>query len=335
MGEAREPVNYAEEREMVGALIRLINPDDKTIYFLTGHGEHDPEGVGDQAYAYARRALVTQNYAVEKLNLLVNSQIPGDASVLVIAGPKKPISQSEVDLMADFLQNGGAVIVMEEPLPMTNFDTDFDPLASYLENTWGISLGGDLVVDLTSNQPLTAVANQYGTHRITEKMQGLVSFFPDARSVNISGPIDGVTQVELVLTATQSWAERDLAAIESDQDIAPDEGIDLLGPVSLAAAAEDLNTRARLVVFGDADFASDSRFNAYGNGDLFVYSLDWAAEKEDLISLTPRQSTQRILISPRQTVFNLIVLLLVFILPGIVVLVGGFVWYHLRRTTYP
>jgi hypothetical protein len=148
----------------------------------------------------------------------------------------------------------------------------------------------------------------------------------------VNQEINGIEQVELVYTADQSWAESDLEAIAADLEIAPDEGVDRLGPVPLVVAAENLGTQARMVVFGDADFASDSRFDAYGNGDLFINALDWAAEQENQISLTPRQQTQRLLIPPTQTVFNMIVLLLVFILPGTVVLVGGYNWFQRRKS---
>jgi ABC-type uncharacterized transport system involved in gliding motility auxiliary subunit len=48
-----------------------------------------------------------------------------------------------------------------------------------------------------------------------------------------------------------------------------------------------------VVVFGNSVFATDQAFDAYGNGNMFINSVDWAAEQENLINITPREQTQR------------------------------------------
>lgn len=337
MGEYQEQVTLVSEREMTAALVRLISPGEQAVYFLTGHGEYSPDEFGEQSYSSVKRALETKNYRVETLNLLALNRIPEDASVIVIAGPTRPISEGEVALLREFLDGGGALVVLAEPLPMTDFGDDPDPLADYLEEAWGIVLGKDMVVDLTSNQVYIAVANQYGDHLITQRLQGLVTIFPTARSVTVDRTVEEVDSDELVFTAPQSWAETDLNALmgtaeagESPQ-IAPDEDVDIIGPVPLSAAAENYINEGRLVVFGDSDFASDAFFNQYGNGDLLVNAIDWAAEQEDIINLTPRDSVTRLLVPPQQYVLNLILLGSVFIVPGAVLAAGVLAWVQRRR----
>jgi ABC-type uncharacterized transport system involved in gliding motility auxiliary subunit len=225
---------------------------------------------------------------------------------------------------------------MEEPLPLTEFGEDPDPMADYLVNKWGLTLGKDLVVDLSSNQPFFAVANQYGDHVITDKMRGIVTVFPTARSVTADSSATTAQLIDLVLTSERSWAETDLAALsaaESSQgpQIEPNEGVDLMGPVSIAAVIEDTSSTGRLVVFGDAEFASDTFFNEFGNGDLFVNATDWAAEQEELINLTPKEDIQRLLVPPGRYTMNLILLGSVFILPGTILVSGIVVWIRRRR----
>ncbi len=339
MGDRQEQLTTVEEREVTGALVRLLSPNSPAVYFLTGHGEFSPDETGDRAYSQVKDTLENKNYTVSTLNLLAENRIPEDAQVVVVAGPVQPVSQTEVDMLAAFVQSGGSLIVMEEPLPLTDFEVGNDPLADYLSQDWGIQYGNDLVVDLTSNQPFLAVANQYGQHVITDKMQGLVSFFPTARSVTVQGdaPEAGITDVELVNTAQQSWAETDLEAFSNSAEtgaapeINPDEGVDLLGPVSLAVVGDNSTTGGRVAVFGDAEFASDTYFTQFGNGDLFVNTVDWAAEQEQLINLTPKENTPRVLIPPQGYTMNLILLGTVFILPGAVLLSGIVVWAQRRR----
>jgi ABC-type uncharacterized transport system involved in gliding motility auxiliary subunit len=337
MGGSQEQVTLITERELTSSLVRLISPDEKALYFLTGHGEYSPDGPGEQTYSQVKAALERKNYRVETLNLLAMNAIPDDAVAIVIAGPTKPVSEGEVTMLAEYLDNGGGLIVLAEPLPLTDFGEDPDPLAEYLEESWGIVLGEDMVVDLTSTQPFVAVANQYGEHLITARMQGLITFFPTARSVTRSGGTGGASMDELVFTAPQSWAERDLAALVTSAEageqpqLAPDEGVDLIGPVPLAMAAEDFTSRARLVAFGDAEFPSDAFFSQYGNGDLLINAIDWVGEQEDLLNLTPKDSVSRILVPPQRYTLNLIMLGSIFVLPGSVLLAGVVVWIQRRR----
>jgi ABC-type uncharacterized transport system involved in gliding motility auxiliary subunit len=85
-----------------------------------------------------------------------------------------------------------------------------------------------------------------------------------------------------------------------------------------------------LVVFGDADFAIDANFGYLGNGDLLVNSIDWAAEQENLINLTPRAPTQRLLALPQTLTRGLLLLGAVFVPAGLV-LVGGIATWVSRR----
>lgn len=331
----QEVVSTVSEQEMTNALVRLISPEKRAIYFLSGHGEYDPEGSGDEAYSFTKRTLESKNYTVQKVSLLATNQIPADAKVMVVGGPRKPLDQAEVDLLAQFVANGGSLVVMQEPIPLTEFGEAADPLAGYLETNWGIVLGNDVIVDVTSNQAsLFAVGIEYGNHPIVQKLEGMYTIFPTARSVSINGTMTpGLTQVELVKTASQAWAETDIAALQSQNaQVAPDASLDLIGPVPMAVAAENFNSNGRVVVFGDADFATDGNFTAYGNGDMLVNSIDWAAGQEDLISLTAKDNTARKLsLPPQQWAMNLILLGVVVIIPGLPLASGIAVWVQRRR----
>jgi ABC-type uncharacterized transport system involved in gliding motility auxiliary subunit len=118
--------------------------------------------------------------------------------------------------------------------------------------------------------------------------------------------------------------------VSGNVEVSADPNVDIIGPVPLAAVGENFNADSRVAVFGDADFAADGNFVAYANGDLFVNSVDWAAGQEDLISLTPKDTTERFLAPPQSTTMNLILLGTVIILPGLA-LVGGIMVFFQRR----
>ena len=49
----------------------------------------------------------------------------------------------------------------------------------------------------------------------------------------------------------------------------------------------------RIVVFGDSDFASNGYLGIPGNRDLFLNSVNWLAQQENLISIRPRDPEDR------------------------------------------
>jgi ABC-type uncharacterized transport system involved in gliding motility auxiliary subunit len=328
MGDRQEKVTFPTEQQMTGAVVRLMS-EEVAAYFLTGHDEYSPEDSGDQSYAQMKSTLESKNYRVGMLNLLTTNQIPQDAGLIVIAGARKPLEASEIDLLRAYQQNGGALVVLAEPSLLTDFGDQPDTLAEYLVEDWNIVLGEDVVVDMTSAQVYQAYAASYdSTHAITSKMQRLATAFPTARSVQAISSADDVTLTPLVFTAAQSWAETDLAAVEAGLEFTGDDA-DLIGPVPLVVAGENSTHGARVVVFGDADFPIDANFGYLGNGDLIVNAIDWATEQEDLIDLTPRTPTTRLL-SPPQTLTRGLILLGAVLVPAGLVLVGG-VWTWLAR----
>ena len=338
MGDNQQIVTSVSEQDLTSGLIRLINPEKRVVYFLTGHGERSIDQADNKNYTVAKRVLESKNYTVNNLNLLADNKIPDDAKVIVINGPDKPVSQAEVTLLADYLAKGGSLVVMEEPVLFTNFGDSPDPLADYLTNSWGITLGKDIIADPTSimADPNTgalayAIGIEYGRHPITIKLAGSDTVLPTSRTVSVGTAPSGISSTILVKTGSQAWGETNLADIKAGKPVKYDEGPDLKGPVPLAVAAQDLQKNGHVVVFGDVDFASDAMFGKYANGDLFVKSVDWAAGQENIINLTPKQTKTRMMLPPQQTAMNLIMLGTVIIIPGMALVAGIGVFFQRRR----
>jgi ABC-type uncharacterized transport system involved in gliding motility auxiliary subunit len=108
----------------------------------------------------------------------------------------------------------------------------------------------------------------------------------------------------------------------------------MLGPIPIAAVGENSTTQARVVVFGNSDFASNA-YRTPGNQDLFLNAIDWSAKQEQLINLTPKADTQRSFVSSvikySAITTNLIFLGAVFLLPGAVIFAGVIAWVIRRR----
>ncbi|NPV57343.1 MAG: hypothetical protein HPY76_11825 [Anaerolineae bacterium] len=325
-----EQLTYVSEQEFLSAIIRLTNPGERIIYFLTGHGEYDPTGESDLTYSQFNQTLASKNYTVQKLNLISLAAVPENASAVVIAGPQQPLLESEIEAIKTYLSGGGSLVVFSEPYAVTGIDYDQDLLSSYLEHDWSILLGNDVIIDPNGNPPLVAIADSYSDHPITQKLSGYVTIFPTAHSVSSSVMPDSVSATILILTSNLAWGETDIASIEAGNPSFA-EGADLIGPVPVAIASTNTATGARVVVVGDANFADDNQFTAYGNGDLAINIIDWVAEQENLISITPRAQTTRVLLPPGQLGLGLLLLGSVFVLPGLVIVGGVTTWLQRKR----
>lgn len=335
LGDQKEQVSSADEQDIDSAIIRLNNPGQRVLYFLTGHGEHDPSGSGTDSFAQAQTMLENKNYQVKSLNLLDNPKIPDDALSIIIAGPKKPLTDQEVNLIKDYLAKGHSIVYLSDsPYINVPVNTDpgiiNDPMVPYLAASWGINLVNDIVIDPDVNPPYVAVASSYGSSPITDKLNNMATIFPTARSAS-QGTIPGdVSQRLLASTSTNAWGEVDYQSI-TNNNITPDQGKDVMGPVPLAIAAMNTTTNARIVVIGDSVFATDQYFSQYANSDFLINSIDWAASQENLINLTPKQPTQRLLVPPEIWAQGLILLGSIFILPGMVIVIGITVWVQRKR----
>ena len=93
------------------------------------------------------------------------------------------------------------------------------------------------------------------------------------------------------------------------------------------AEEEEVETKkARIVVFGDSDFVTNANMGISGNGDLFLNTVSWLAEEENLISIRAKSTeSQPIMLTARQgkVLFWIPVVLmpLAFLVTGVTVVV--------------
>jgi ABC-type uncharacterized transport system involved in gliding motility auxiliary subunit len=334
MGKASETASFASESELTQAMIRLISPEARTVYFLTGHGEPDISSTdANSSLSRAKATLESKNYTVKSLNLAATNKIPADAKAVIEVGPTSPMLDQEVSLIKAYQAKGGALIVAMDPTPLTKFGANADPLADYLKSDWGITFDNDVVIDLSSQSPLNAIAASYSSTAPITQHTTTVTIMPEARSLQISKtPPEAVTATPLIETAQNSWGETDLASLQKNPpQIAFDQNSDIQGPLTLAASADDAATQARLVVFGNSAFATDRGFDAYANGDIFVNSVDWAVQQGNLINLTPHTPIARTFTAPTQVEFIAILLGSVIVIPGLIIAAGISNWLARRR----
>ncbi len=330
-GEKRETIFESSEQAITNAILRASRLEKKIVYFLAGHGEHSIKDGQRAGLSLAKRAIEEANYEVKELVLIEQKEVPKDISVLVISGPKKDFLPEEAAAIKNYIEDGGKILFQLEPFTVPKLAKE---LASY-----GILLKEDIVVDrlsrLFGGDYFVPVVTNYGDHDITRDFN-LASFFPTARSVFSKTQLEkGIEAQELALASPDSWGETNQRLLQKGQ-ASYDEKEDVKGPIPLAAISTvkpkdpDKKVHARLVVFGDSDFSSNAYLGMSGNSDLFLNTIRWLAEQEELISVRPRQRAFTPIILAG-TYGRLAFWLPIVVLPGAVIAFGAALLIRRRR----
>ena len=354
-----ERIVSEEEQALTNALIKVIEGEEQTVYFVQGHGERSPESEERDGYSGVTEALRLDNLLVDTFVLAQTGEVPDNASVVVVAGPSTDLLPGEVDALREYLEAAGKVLVLLDPPDDTTVD---QPNLVSLMAEWGIEVGHDVVVDvsgvgqLLGTDATVPVAATYPNHPITEDF-ALLTAFPLARSISpISGGADGRTALAFVQTSDRSWAETSMDELAGGEVGMGDD--DVPGPISIGAAvavaveidegsdetgdaetsevaqadeapAEDAPPpQARLAVIGDSDFASNSALGIQGNRDLALNTINWLAQQENLISIRPREPADRRITLTAAQQFNILVI--TWVIPFAVIVTGVVTWWRRR-----
>jgi ABC-type uncharacterized transport system involved in gliding motility auxiliary subunit len=337
------------EQDLTNGLIKVVQGQQPKVFFVQGHGERDINGSDGAGYGGIAGELKGDNFLTEPL-VLLQQDVPADAGVVVVAGPKSDLLEPEIAKLKTYLAKGGKLLVLIDP-PQNPEAAPLSNLIAFLKE-WAVEVGTNAVLDpmsqLRGAQADVPVAAQYPFHQITSTFR-LLTAYPYSRSVKPSeNAPEGRTATSFVLSGRNSWAESDLKRLTTESTAEPefDKG-DVQGPISLAVAVsapvegatpppptegQDANPNkpeTRLVVVGDSDFAANSVAAMGGNRDMFLNIVNWLAQQENLISVRARNpEDRRITLTAGQD--RMIFWFTMAILPGLIFLAGIQTWWRRR-----
>lgn len=324
--------SFKAEGVFLSAIQSIIEETPPNVYFLTGHGESDPESFDERrGYSTLTSYIKRDNITVKKWNFQEKQSLPTDAGILVIAGPRTTFTDAELSALDEALKNHGRLLVLLDPRQRTGLET-------FLQR-WSVQVDDDLIVSpLLGMINVTALGVDYAPHPITARMEGVNTSFPYARSVRradrpqaAGGDQPRVT--ELVKTPATFWGESDPDAKRLEFDPATDRP----GPLSLAVAVElgkpkdvkvDIGV-TRMVVAGCSSFVDNNGITG-GNVDFFMNALNWLLQREHLVAVGPKTPEEfRLDMSLSQV--RAVYVLVIGGLPLAVAAIGFMVWTRRRR----
>jgi ABC-type uncharacterized transport system involved in gliding motility auxiliary subunit len=331
----------AEEEKLTNAIVKITRADKRIVYVLKGHGEREIGSTDRGGFSQAKEQMEKANYEVKDLFLARDPKIPDDAAIVMVPSPKTDLFPQELAALDGYIAKAGKVFLMAGPFQA---DTTMKYLTKY-----GIVVDEDVVIELNpigqvfGVGPLVPVVGQYEPHPITKDMAGVMTLFPLTRSLAPAKALPkGVQASSLAQTSRQSWGETDKNVFQTGK-ATPDPN-EKTGPLSVALVATvdaqpdpkaegdaaKKTPKARIVVVGTADFASNQFLGAQGNRDFFLNVVSWLAEEEDLISIRAKDPKQNpVMLTSGQS--RLVLGLPLLALPGAVLICGIAVILQRRR----
>jgi ABC-type uncharacterized transport system involved in gliding motility auxiliary subunit len=321
----RKAIVDAEREPAISAgLMLLARGRPARVLFLDGHGERSlPELTAPLGYGQLRQALEQASYTVGTVNLSQSGEVPSDADLVIVAGPKADVLDAEAEALERYLAAGGHVMLLVDPVRLPNLGR--------LAARHGIDTPLDVIVDrsnqILGSDPFTVPIPTYFSHPITASAT-TPSLFAVARSVVPVQAPPGASAAAVAASYPDAWAIHDFErAAKPGEEPRPPE--DRRGPVAVMAAASwpTKTGAARLVVAGDSDFASNSLLDLLGNRDLILNAIAWSVSAGEPIGTRPPSEVMALrplsplVLSTRES--HAIFFALVIVEPGLVLAFGA------------
>ncbi|MDO8720790.1 MAG: Gldg family protein [Syntrophales bacterium] len=284
----KEILSYPAEEIVINLLIKTIRRGKREVYFTGGHGENSPE----KEYLSLSDVLKVEGWQVSVIDLAGKENIPAGDSLLIVGGPKTDFSDEELRKAAQYLEEGGKIILMIEPF------VHLPKIKAFLEK-FRIGLGDGIIVDneskLRGGDYLAPFIPNFANSPITNLFKS-PAIFPTARPLEIKGgEIKGGGNFisYLAKSYATSWIRKGEGKGNSERTDF-EEGVDQKGPVPVAVIASvfsgktnQAGTPGALACFGDSDFVNNEFIEMLVNKDLFMNTVNWLGMERELISIRP------------------------------------------------
>jgi ABC-type uncharacterized transport system involved in gliding motility auxiliary subunit len=322
----RRPVYFVGEQAFTSTLLALVSQQPPKAYFLLGQGEIPLTDTSDRGFQKFTDA-VRQNYInIVNLNAIPNTGVPADCNLLIIAAPTGRFAPSDLELISQYLQEGGRLLVLlgyYPGAPPCGLEKILQP--------WHVEVADDVVQDFdyatTPGGPDIKVY-QFGKHPVVNSVSWLLMQVYQPHPVI---PLSTGQSANAPLVTPLFYSSPGGTLMVNTGE----------GPHSypLACAVEEKPVAGvthprgttRMIVVGDAAFLGNRMIESGGNQDFLSASLNWLCDRPTLVEgIGPRPVTDwRLMITRReQRELNW---LLLGALPGAVLVFGWFVWLVRRK----
>ena len=338
---------FRGQEALAEALLKVASGERPKVLFTSGHGEPDPFGSRTQDTARLRQALERDGFEVGTWNGRESGPLPAGTAVLLALGAEQPFDAAEREAIRDWVASGGRLIAapsfreVEEGLEggtaslLFGYGMIVEPgvVCQGVRDSLGRAVEGlpecaRLLVSGTELSP---------SHPLTEMLRrrGLRLEFVLTHSFRRGALAAGGLLLELIQSPASAW--RDQAASDGSHDFRFDPlqesraraRLVMLAELTGRAASDGEPLRGRVLGIASAGFCTDGSFDT--NHDFLVSAVNFLAEREELVRVSPSELTGHVLDLQRGRAKPVLFALLVVALPGSLALLGAGLAWRRRR----
>ena len=306
------------EGQITSAINYVTNENRTTIYTLSGHQEAALSPT-------VTDAMDKSGMETKELNLLTDSAVPEDCSLLIINNPQKDISEDEKTTLTDYLKNGGRMLLLAGCTQDTLSNlTDF--ISQY-----GMDLKNGFVADPApqhyyNNNPFNVIPDyDFASSLLSGIDSSAAALLVQPAGMTIQENPSEDIAVQPFLTTSDSAFLVDPATQEKTQ------GTYVLGAVATETVNEEEGTSSMLTVITAPSMIDDSilsRFPSITNLTLFMN-----AAASGLPGVTPLSIPSKSL----DITYNMVTsaglwsALFIIVIPVIFLIAGFVIWLKRRK----
>lgn len=315
------PISNNIEMMFTATISNLMQKEVKSIYFLSNHQE-----AGHQMMDIIFKNIGFQTF---DLTLSEKSLIPVDCKLLFINQPMQDITQSETEILIEYLNKGGKMIVIND---YNTMNVQYDNLKKVLQHM-NISLTDSLILE---NDPsyIYSTENVFVSRGdISDKFANLVdtTYLTISYARNIEEYDNPNNTINVVPIITSS----ELAILES-KGVADTSGATTgIHNAAMYSSRNGTDGYGELIVFGTQSISADEYYYSMGLNDLnakFLSSLAQNLTGEKITSTVESKVFPNYALTARPTVSENTILsvTLVAIIPLFFLVIAAIV-YNKRK----
>ena len=338
-GEAPKVAAFKGEQAITSAMIDLVEGKKKTLGYVTGHKE-PALSAPTSPITLLKTFIENENIKFQELNLLDQAAIPADVNAVMIVGPQYDFSEREMQVLRDFWDKQGRILVLVDPAANT------PRLRAFLDEL-GVKVNDDrlMVFVRTGIQELALTrdvqAHFLGDSPVTKRLADVRAIFVGGtasltldpnRGRAVSIRLEPLIQAEKGYFAESDYNSDNQVKLQADAQKAGDV------PLTIAASAEkggsadarvQVNS-SRLVAVSNATFIQDNAvMQDQAALDFVSGAVNWLLSREQMIGIAPKISKPLTFSLDPEALRRLRWILLV-LMPLIPAAIGTVVWWQRR-----
>lgn len=312
--------SFDGEGAITSAIDYVVNEEQPQLYVLEGHGEAElSESFSTQ--------IEKENIETTTFSLVNADSIPEEADAILIYAPSSDISEEEKNMLSEYVDNGGKLMVLAEPTEDGTLENLYSILSDY-----GVEVQEGIVVEEDREhyafQAPYVLLPDMASDEITDPLleENYYAILPIAQGMTVNSTEKG-TVTELLTTSDTAFSKVDGYSLTTYEK----EDGDIDGPFTVGLSIEGSN-EGQIVWFSSSQFLEDM-YNSYSSGanlDLAMNALSSLVGENDAVSIRSKSLNYNYL-TISDSVSTVLKQLMIGVFPLVYLGIGGVVILRRRK----